>query len=212
MAKRRGRRPKLFENSKSINNAMDNVKKSLIQGTLNAGVDAMNQTPAKGKEKLEVKRMPKYLQVTEKRLNKIGVIDLKPYFARSPHKKEKKDGGWYLVVPIQRKKKNMSKRMYTQLRLNDIRPKTQQTIISDYLYDRRQVSEASMLNYKPKSNNITKQALGPRKHAYIAYRTVSDTSPANSWILGRNKVNKDDESKTFVSNVNRLMKWKMKNG
>lgn len=188
---------------------MDNVGKAFIQKTIDAGVEAANKQKDKN---IQVVRKPKYLEVTEKRMNKLGVIDLKPFFARSPHAKPKKNGGWYLTIPIQVKKKDMSRRMYDQLRSINISPDNQRTVISDYLYDRRRASDSSMLNYEPVSYNITKQKIGKRKHSYVAFRTVSDKSPVSSWIVNRDKVNTSDTSKTFIRNVNRLMKWKMKNG
>lgn len=209
MARRKSQRPKLFQNKQAPKKAMDNVGKAFIQKTLDAGVEAANQQKDKN---MQVVRKPKYLEVTEKRLDKLGVIDLKPYFARSSSRKTKKDGGWYIRIPIQVKKKDMSRRMYDQLRTINIAPENQRTVISDYLYDRRQASDSNLLNYTPVSYNITKQKIGKRKHSYVAYRTVSDKSPASSWIVNRKAVNKDDTSKTFIRNVNRLMKWKMKNG
>lgn len=209
MARRKSQRPKLFQNKQASKKAMDNVGKAFIQKTLDAGVEAANQQKDKN---MQVVRKPKYLEVTEKRLDKLGVIDLKPYFARSSSRKTKKDGGWYIRIPIQVKKKDMSRRMYDQLRTINIAPDNQRTVISDYLYDRRQASDSNLLNYTPVSYNITKQKIGKRKHSYVAYRTVSDKSPASSWIVNRKAVNKDDTSKTFIRNVNRLMKWKMKNG
>lgn len=209
MARRKSQRPKLFQNKQAPKKAMDNVGKAFIQKTLDAGVEAANQQKDKN---IQVVRKPKYLEVTEKRLDKLGVIDLKPYFARSSSRKTKKDGGWYIRIPIQVKKKDMSRRMYDQLRTINIAPDNQRTVISDYLYDRRQASDSNLLNYTPVSYNITKQKIGKRKHSYVAYRTVSDKSPASSWIVNRKAVNKDDTSKTFIRNVNRLMKWKMKNG
>jgi hypothetical protein len=209
MARRKSQRPTLFQNKQAPKKAMDNVGKAFIQKTLDAGVEAANQQKDKN---IQVVRKPKYLEVTEKRLDKLGVIDLKPYFARSSSRKTKKDGGWYIRIPIQVKKKDMSRRMYDQLRTINIAPDNQRTVISDYLYDRRQASDSNLLNYTPVSYNITKQKIGKRKHSYVAYRTVSDKSPASSWIVNRKAVNKDDTSKTFIRNVNRLMKWKMKNG
>jgi hypothetical protein len=208
MARRKASRPKLFQNSQSSRSAMQRVGNALVQKTLDAGMKATQNAP----EGTKVRRKPKYLEVTEKRMNNLGVIDLKPFFAQSKHKKMKKGGGWYMRVPIKLKTRNMSSRMYKQLNSIDISPDEQRTVISDYLYDRRRVSDSTMLNYQPKSYNVTKSRAGKKRHSYVAYRTVSDKSPANSWIVNRGRVNKDDTSKTFVSNVNRLMKWKMKNG
>jgi hypothetical protein len=209
MAKRKAKRPKLFQNKQSIQTTMKQVGNVLVEKTLDAGMSAIKQSDTTDKR---VTRKPKYLEVTEARLNKMGVFDLKPYFARSSHAKKTKKGGWYLTIPIPRRKKNMSRRMYDQLRSIDLGKANEKTVISNYLYDRRRSSEASMLNYEPKSNTINKRRTGARKHAYVAYRTVSNKSPVSSWIVNRDKVNSADTSKTFVRNVNRLMKWKMKNG
>ncbi|AHJ87054.1 hypothetical protein BCP8-2_016 [Bacillus phage BCP8-2] len=188
---------------------MRNLGDNLAQDVLDTGMKTIIESKPKN---ISAKRMPKYLKLTEERLQKLEVIDLKPYFAKSSKRKTKKDGGWYLTVPIRRKARGMSRRMYEQLRAVDIGDNTKQTVVSDYLYDRRRQSDASLLNYTPKSNNINKMKVGRNRHDYVAFRTVSDKSPASSWIINRDKVNKDDTSKTFVANVNRLMKWKMKNG
>jgi len=203
------RRPKLFQSKQATKSIMERIGNVLVEKTLDAGMQAIRgQNP----KDIKVSRKPKYLEVTEERLNKLGVIDLKPYFSKSSHKIRKKGGGWYLRIPIPRRKKNMSSRMYNQLRSINIAPEQQRTVISDYLYDRRRESGSTMLNYEPKSYNISKQRTGKRKHTYVAYRTVSNDSPPSSWILNRDKVNETDTSKTFVKNVDRLMKWKMKNG
>jgi len=203
------KRPSLFKDKDTIRRRMNNLGSALEEGTLDAGMEALNKL---GKRDLEVKRKPKYLQVTEKRLNKMGVVDLKPAFSRSSKKILKEGGGWYLRVPIRRKSRDMSRRMYEQLRNTNIEPSDRQNIVSSYLYDGRKVSDANELNYKPKSHMIEKKNIGNNRHTYTAYRTVSDKSPSSSWIVNRDKVNKKDTSKTFVNNVDRLMRWKMKNG
>lgn len=206
---RKARRPRLLGSSRTIKTGMRNLGDNLAQDVLDTGMKTIIESKPKN---ISAKRMPKYLKLTEERLQKLEVIDLKPYFAKSSKRKTKKDGGWYLTVPIRRKARGMSRRMYEQLRAVDIGDSTNQTVVSDYLYDRRRQSDASLLNYTPKSNNINKMKVGRNRHDYVAFRTVSDKSPASSWIINRDKVNKDDTSKTFVANVNRLMKWKMKNG
>lgn len=206
---RKARRPRLLGSSQTIKTGMRNLGDNLTQDVLDTGMKTIIESKPKN---ISAKRMPKYLKLTEERLQKLEVIDLKPYFAKSSKRKTKKDGGWYLTVPIRRKARGMSRRMYEQLRAVDIGDSTNQTVVSDYLYDRRRQSDASLLNYTPKSNNINKMKVGRNRHDYVAFRTVSDKSPASSWIINRDKVNKDDTSKTFVANVNRLMKWKMKNG
>lgn len=198
----------MFQDAGAPKRAMDNVASTLVQKTLDAGMQGLNEASP---EDVNVKRKPKSIEVTEARLKKLGVIDLKPFFANSSKRKEKEGGGWYLVVPISRSAKSMSRRMYEHARTTPSAGETT-TVVSDYMYDRRRVSDSNMLNYQPKSKNMQKKKQGKRRHSYVAFRTVSDKSPANSWILNRDKVNEEDTSKTFVQNVNRLMKWKMKNG
>ncbi|WPF70059.1 hypothetical protein BCVP_CDS0031 [Bacillus phage BC-VP] len=206
---RKARRPRLLGSSTTIKTGIGNLGNNLAQDVLDTGMKTIIDSKPKN---ISAKRMPKYLKLTEERLQKLEVIDLKPYFAKSSKRKTKKDGGWYLTVPIRRKARGMSRRMYEQLRAVDIGDSPSQTVVSDYLYDRRRQADASLLNYTPKSNTINKMKAGRNRHDYVAFRTVSDKSPVNSWIINRDKVNKDDTSKTFVANVNRLMKWKMKNG
>lgn len=202
------KRPSLFRNKSAPRSRMRELGKALEKNTVNAGVEALQKTDP---EDIDVKVMPNYLKVTQDRLDKMEVIDLKPFFARSSKRKQKRGGGWYLTVPLSVKTRDMSRRMYDQLRSVDISPQTSKTVMTDYLYDRRRESDATMLNYTPKSKNITKQKSGKNRHTYTAFRTVSDKSPASSWIINRGKANKSDTSKTFVRNVDNLMKWRMKN-
>jgi hypothetical protein len=203
-------RPRLFKSPEATKTAMQNLGNRLVQETLDSGMKAIvNARP----EKIKAERKPKYLKLTEERTEKLGVIDLKPFFARSSKRKMKADGGWYLTIPISYKARQMKKdnrKMYEQLRAVDLGGDSQRTVISDYLYDRRRTSDSNLLNYTPKSSNITKIRTGKNRHDYVAFRTVSDKSPANSWIINRGKVNEKDTSKTFIRNVNRLMKWKMR--
>lgn len=201
-------RPKLFKSNAATKKSMENLGENLINSTLNSGMKAIQQSKPKD---IKAVRKPKYLEVTEKRMKKMGVVDLKTFFATSPSRKPMKGGGWYLKIPIQRKARQMTRRMYDQLRSFTVEPGESKTVISDYLYDRRRNSDASLLNYEPKSHNITKISSGKNRNTYIAFRTVSDKSPVNSWILNRAKVNSKDTSKTFIKNVNRVMKFRMKN-
>lgn len=208
---RRGKRPKLFENKQSVKKAMQNLGNHLVQDTLDTGMKAILRAKP---DDMEVERMPKYLKLTQKRLNTLGVIDLKPYFARSSKRKASKDGGWHLVVPIKyggRNLKKYNRKLYEELRAVDLGGARSKTVISDYLYDRRRESDATLLNYKPRSKTITKIRTGKNRHVYVAFRTVSNKSPMSSWIINRGKVTVDNTSKTFIRNVNRLMRWKMKN-
>lgn len=207
MARQNADRPALFKDPKRI---LDNLTKAIVDETLSEAQDTALRQGA------DVVRMPNYLQVTEKRMAKHGVIDLKPFFARSNKKKYNKKGQWYLYIPISMKTRDMSRRLYDELRSVEV-PQGQKskTVKMDYLYDRRKQSPAiQRINYTPKSKNVTilprKWGEG-RRNNYVAFRTVNANSPANSWIINRSKVNSDDMSKTLLANIDRLMKWKLKN-
>ena len=204
-------RPSLFQSKAKTKKILTNIGKALGDGVLDAGIQEVIKEQPKD---WSAQRMPKYLKLTHERMDKIGVLDLKPFFARSSHAKRTKDGGWYMTVPIKlgaRKTKANNRKLYEELRAVKMDGADSKTIISDYLYDRRRQSDATMLNYTPVSSNVTKIRTGKNRHEYIAFRTVSNKSPMSSWIVNRDKVNVQDTSKTFIRNVNRLMKWKMKN-
>lgn len=204
MAKK-GQRPALFTSPKEM---LGNLTRAMVDEILS---DAQDQALRAG---ADVQRMPNYLQVTESRMAKSGVIDLKPFFARSSKKKYNKKGEWYLYIPIQIKTRKMSRRLYDDLRSFPTNGHPA-TVKMDYLYDRRKQSPAvQSINYSPKSKNVT---IIPRewgegtRNTYVTFRTVNANSPANSWIINRSKVNSDDMSKTMLANIDRLMKWKLKN-
>lgn len=212
MAKsKKAKRPSLFQNPQKTKQAMKNLGAALTNNMLDGTMQAIAKAQP---QDISAQRMPKYLKLTQTRLDNLEVIDLKPFFQRSSKAKKKKDGGWYMVVPIKlgaRKTKKKNRKLYEELRAVDLGGDESKTIISDYLYDKRRQSDATMLNYTPRSSNVTKIRTGKNRHDYVAFRTVSDKSPMSSWIINRDKVNSDDTSKTFVRNVNRLMKWKMRN-
>lgn len=204
---RPSQRPQLFKTPKEM---LGNMTRAMVDEILSSAEEyAVNQGA-------DIQRMPNYLQVTESRMAKQGVIDLKPFFARSNKKKYNKEGKWYLYIPIQVKTRQMSRRMYDDIRDSHIPTGSSQvTVKTDYLYDRRKQSTAvSRINYTPKSTNITifpRQWGSGTRNTYVTFRTVNADSPASSWIINRSKVNSDNMSKTMLANIDRLMKWKMNN-
>ena len=150
-----------------------------------------------------------------------GLIDLKPFFKKnsSPRydpKNHHKIIGWYKVVPIRiktyknaesnDKSNEMSKRMYSKA----LRDAPLGNFYSDYLYDGRQtrLSKVKELNYEPKSNSITKLKDNKTNNQtrYIAFRTVSDQSPANSWLLNRSSVKSKKRADSEIMKIVALMK------
>lgn len=164
-------------------------------------------------EDVYIKRMPNYLEVTEKQLEKQGVIDLKKAFAKSSKRKPKKDGGWYLIVPIRIKAKSLNRKAYHDLRKAQIPSGAKSvTKVTDYLDGRRRAVTHPALKPQPMSKNTTRfKTKNKKQSGYAIFRTVSNTSPANSWILNRDKVTNKNFSKTTIRNIERLMKWKLEN-
>lgn len=201
-------------------NTMKNLNQKIKQ--LELGIEDDFLTPIQediinSGEDVDVKRMPRYLQVTQRKMKEQGVIDLKPYFSRSSKRKDKKDGsGWYLIIPIRVKTNKMQSSLYKKL--NQLKPKqTYANSIVSYLEasnksGKQYVNQTSNLNSNYKSGNITKvQKPESKKASYIMFRTVSNKSPSSSWIVGKNKVNEDNFSKTTLKHIDYLAKWRAKN-
>lgn len=201
-------RPRLFTDTNTV---LQGLVDAVIDDTLQEGANYASE------QGMSVNKMPKYLEVTERRMEKNGIIDLKPYFANSPKRKINKEGKWYMYIPISIKTRDMSRRAYDELRAQST-PQiagSQTKMYTQFLYDRRKESPAvPSLNYKPRSHNVTaidkKWGSGTRRE-YIAFRTVNQDSPPNSWIINRGKANEDELSKTLLANMERLMKWKLNN-
>lgn len=161
---------------------------------------------------VEVKRMPRYLQVTQRKMKEQGVIDLKPYFSRSSKAKPKKGGGWYLIVPIRVKTNKMQSSLYKKL--NQLKPKqTYANTIASYL-EATNSSGKKYTNPQPNKyqGNITKvQKENSKKSTYVMFRTVSNKSPASSWVVNKGKINDENFSKTTLKHIDYLAKWRAKN-
>lgn len=164
-------------------------------------------------QKLNIQQaMPNYLVITERRAIKHGVVDLKPLFANSPNKKYSKKGGWYLIIPIRRKVSSMSHALYQEARSAIIPVDSNSvTFSANHLFDNRPQASIASINYQPVSDNLTKLRTGSNRSNYIAFRTVSSSSPPSSWIVGRQNVNEQDMSQTLLKNLDRMMKWKLRN-
>ncbi|QQV88484.1 hypothetical protein [Staphylococcus phage ZCSS1] len=204
MARIKGNRPKMFKEPKKVGRRAI----SAIQGEI---LDNLQQT-AMRVDDVYIKRMPNYLEITERKLEEKGVVDLKKAFATSSKKKRTKDGGWYLVVPIRLKTSKMSRKTYQDLRKLET-PSGQKTTLTDYLegLEKNQVTHASMVPNTPYKNTTKIKRKKDRSASYFMFRTVSNKSPANAWVLNRDKVNKDNFSNTTMKHVQSLMKWKMNN-
>ena len=120
-------------------------------------------------------------------------FDLKPYFEQSAHAKPTKSGGWYLRVPIGNRASEF-RRAYGRKQF-DIISHVQfgQTAGQDANRARFQkiLSNtgglmSSPLAYQWKSTSVTRVPYGNGiRGRYISFRTVSNKSDPNSWIISR---------------------------
>src|SRR5438067_2002237 len=131
------KRPRFLQNKSTAKSGIKNLGKGLVQQTLTSGMKSIIKAQPKD---IKAKQMPNYIRVTQERMDKMGVIDLKPIIERSGAAKQSKKGGWYAVIPIRRTKRSMSRRGYEQLRAVEVEPGESMTVVSDYLYDRRRAS------------------------------------------------------------------------
>lgn len=215
MAKR-ANRPSLFGEQGA--NMLGNLAQNIMDDTIQAGAEMASEEGA------DVKVMPNYLVITQKRMESHGVIDLKPYFARSMNRqytkgKKGENPYWFMVIPIKRTRRSFTTQNYEKLRemTTDLEAGEEKTVELKGLMDRVQnMSPVSgnHINPRKQSKNITavaRQWGSGTRNTYYAYRTVSEKSPANSWIINRKNVNEDDMSQTLIQNIDRLFKWRLKN-
>lgn len=128
--------------------------------------------------------------------NGIGFYDLKTAFARSPKAKTSKDGGWYLVVPIKNTAKQLRSAYGSNL-WNTIShtefgtTSGQQANIARF---QKILMNSDMNNtplaYQWKSANVTRVQMGnsTTRGQYINFRTVSDKSNPNSFLVSRSSM------------------------
>lgn len=128
-----------------------------------------------------------------------GFVDLKEAFARSPKAKTKKDGGWYLIIPIGQKASQLKsaapRSLWNQLSGMDFGQTGQMedsdgnNLLDDTFNNQNTINP---LSYQWQSSSVTRVApkTGSGRYGhYISFRTVSDKSSPSSWIMGRNNFN-----------------------
>lgn len=159
----------------------------------------------------------KRMDATIGKLTNRGVIDLKPFFMRSPHAKKKKDGGWYMVIPISVKSKKIvsssGNKVYQDIKrgFQSLGNEESSTLSFDGLFKKDYDSLAdltlpSLIPASPSGNiTATKSSKGNR-NSYVAFRTVSDKSSPQSWVIGRKNVNTSNSSQTLQSDVVNLIR------
>lgn len=149
--------------------------------------------------------------------NSIGFYDLKTAFARSPKAKTSKSGGWYLVVPIKNKAKQLRSAYGSNLWNTISHTEFGTTSGQDANIARFQkiLMNSSMSNsplaYQWKSANVTRVQMGnsATRGQYINFRTVSNKSNPNSWLNSRDSmeqaINQNTNSEAEAQQVAKIV-------
>lgn len=187
------------------------VKQAFLAKSINDNAKVLSK--AGGTVNVNSNRM----EVTIGRLSKLGVIDMKPFFMRSSKVKRKKNGGWYLVIPINMSSrgiiKNSGRGVYDRVvkTFSELEPGTSATVNIDGLLKRQYPYETiNSLQPQAPSGNLTATKKPNGRNSYVAFRTVSDKSAPTSWVLNRNNVNNDNTSPNFEHEIGVLIRKRIK--
>lgn len=138
-----------------------------------------------------------YKVLTDAENNKIQFFDLKPYFQRSAKVKISKNGGWYLKIPIghtaSQFRSAYGSKAWNQISHvqfgTTVNPDVNMQRLQKVLSNSGGLTSNS-LGYQWKSSSITRvpSANGGNRGSYIQFRTVSNRSDPNSWVIGRKSI------------------------
>lgn len=208
------RMPNFMKNPKQASRYAEQAFRGTLMQTAQSAVVASGGTV----KEVNSNRMT----ATIKQLSRAGVIDLKPFFKASSKAKKKKNGGWYMVIPISMQRRTMqsefgSGKAYNEMKssFSDLAPGATQTLniaeVLNGVRSNQSLSQSLIKAPTASSGNITatKSQTGKRT-SYVAFRTVSDRSTPNSWVVGKKNVSEDNTSKTFQDNIKRLMNQRIR--
>lgn len=128
----------------------------------------------------------------------VSFFDLKPYFQASSKAKTSKSGGWYLKVPIGHLASTFRKAYGTKqwnvishVQFGETAGGTADSSRLQQILSNSGGLNSTPLAYQWKSSNITRVPAinGGGRGSYIQFRTVSDKSDPNSWVVGRKQMN-----------------------
>ena len=141
-------------------------------------------------------------------------FDLKPYFQQSAKAKTTKDGGWYLRVPISHlastyRKAYGSKEwdIISHVQFGTTTGQNANRARFQKILSNAGGLSGTSLGYQWKSTSITRvpSANGGNRGSYINFRTVSDKSNSNSWLVGRNNISQAISDNTNTEEEARLV-------
>lgn len=166
----------------------------------------------------QVKIDSKRLTATIGTLANRGVIDLKPLFRNSPKAKQKKNGGWYLIIPMSISSRDLQKtsgrKTYDAIReaFSSLGPNEEATLNFDGLFSRSYPPDtlSPLVPSAPSGNLTAVKSDSGKRTSYIAYRTVSDKSSPQSWVINRKNVNDNNTSQRLEHEVGVLIRKRMR--
>lgn len=166
----------------------------------------------------QVKIDSKRLTATIGTLANRGVIDLKPLFRNSPKAKQKKNGGWYLIIPMSISSRDLQKtsgrKTYDAIReaFSSLGPNEEATLNFDGLFSRSYTPDtlSPLVPPAPSGSLTAIKSDSGKRTSYIAYRTVSDKSSPQSWVINRKNVNDNNTSQRLEHEVGVLIRKRMR--
>ena len=148
----------------------------------------------------------------------VGFYDLKQAFARSSKAKPTKDGGWYIRIPISNRATEYRQAFGRKLWDTISHTEFGTTSSADENIARFQkiLSNAGGVNSSPiayqwKSTSVTRERFGSSatRGQYISFRTVSNKSDPNSWIINKSgmnaKINQETENEQQAQEVAKVV-------
>lgn len=157
------------------------------------------------------------------KLSDRGVIDLKPFFRNSSKVKRKKNGGWYMVIPIGISSRNLQatsgRKTYDKIRevFSSLGPNETATANFEDLFSHsstmlQTMTLPSLIPASPTGNLTATKSQSGTRTSYVAYRTVSDRSAPQSWVINRKNINEANSSLTLQHEVGVLIRQRIKQG
>lgn len=207
----------LPESVKNYSKTVDYINQAFRTGIMKDTATTLSKAGA------DVKVQSNRISATIGKLSDRGVIDLKPFFRNSSKVKHKKDGGWYMIIPIGISSRNLQqvggRKTYDKIRdvFSSLGPNETATANFEGLFSRSYSSLSkmtlpSLIPASPTGNLTATKSQSGTRTSYVAFRTVSDKSAPQSWVINRKNINQSNSSLTLQREVGVLIRQRIKQG
>ena len=168
----------LPESVKNYSKTVDYINQAFRTGIMKDTATTLSKAGA------DVKVQSNRISATIGKLSDRGVIDLKPFFRNSSKVKHKKDGGWYMIIPIGISSRNLQqvggRKTYDKIRdvFSSLGPNETATDNFEDLFSRSYSSLSNMtlpslIPASPTGNLTATKSQSGTRTSYVVFRTVS---------------------------------------